>query len=180
MADTFDGFTDEDEGDEGQSTEGQSSAIKQIRDQLNAEKKARKAEAKELADLRAFRAELDARTKTETTSKQFEEMGLDPRHAKLFYAANGADAEPSAEAVAKFALDFGLGVAAGSQEALEAAAEGPKFVPLTPGGSAPVKDMLTRAQYNELRRTDMAAAVQAVQDHRVEGFNYDVEVKYSR
>jgi hypothetical protein len=170
----FDLSEEDDDLGEGTETSG-SNPINELRKQLRAaQKRAKEAESK-ATEYDALLAKQAADARVQKVSTLFEEMGLNPAQAKLFSATSG-DEEPTAEAVAKFALDYGLGVSPETAAAVEAAAQPPKFIPLSPGGSLPATNMISRADFNALKRTDPAAAARAVMDRRVEGFNYDAEV----
>lgn len=169
MADFNDDFDDDSVDEQGQvEPTRDSNPIKQLRAQLRAAQKQLKEQSQIVSEYETFKAERDAQVKAEATGKIFEQMGLNPVHAKLFMATNSQDA--TAEAIAKFALDYGLGVPADKEAELEKVAEGPKFIPVSPGGAVPVRNRLSREQFEALKKTDMTAAAKAVEENRVDGF----------
>lgn len=171
MADVNDDFNLDDDEDESGSGSGnqQSEPFKQLRTKYRLAQKQLKEQTVQFQELQKFKAGYDAQLKAESTGAIFKDMGLAPQHARLFLALNGED-EPSKENIAKFALEYGLGVPVERQEEVEAAAEGPSFVPVSPGGTVPVTQKLSREAFQDLKRTNMEAAVKAVAEGRVEGF----------
>lgn len=173
MAESNDDFdlSDEDDGLEDTGSGQDSGPIKQLRSQLRAAQKERKASEARLKELEAFKTEFDSKERTAKTESIFKEMGLSPKQVDLFYTKNGTEAEATPEAIAKFALDYDLVVSENREVVEEAATEAKPFVPVSPGGAVPVRGMLNREQYEALKRTDMAAAFKAVAENRVEGLH---------
>jgi hypothetical protein len=62
---------------------------------------------KENEELRAYKAERDRADRENSISGIFTEVGLNPKHAKLFSALN-PEGDVTAEAVASFARDYAL------------------------------------------------------------------------
>lgn len=124
-----------------------------------------KAVTPELEELRAYRAERVKAEREAIITTTFKEVGLDERHGKLFAALN-PDTEVNAEAVTKFASEYGLPTTQG--EEVDAPSEGysPPVVPSAiPGGLK----KYTQAEVMALLREGKADEVsRAVKEGRVE------------
>jgi hypothetical protein len=135
-------------------------SFRQLRDHAKTLERQNKAAAKELEELRKFRADFEARERQSKVRRLFNELNVRDGYAKWF----PADVEPTAEAVAGWIREnadlVGLEV---SQEVEQAET----FSPVSIG--IPPSTRLTHAQYKDLLNSDPARAIQAVNEGRVDG-----------
>lgn len=121
-----DPFSLDEEDTESKPTED-SKSFKELRSAYNRLEKQLKTLEPELTDLRAFRADREKVDRETAISGIFQQVGLNPKHAKL-YAALNSEGETTAESVAQFAAEYGLLTEEGGQ------VEAP---PAVPAGAAP-------------------------------------------
>ncbi len=132
--------------------------FKQLRNHARDLEKARKASEKELEELRAFKADAEAKTRTAQVREIVASLGLPPKVGNLY------SGEPTPEGVADWVKEYGdvFGVVATSE-----VEETGSFTPTATG--APPSLRYTYKQYRELLNSDPEKAIAAVQDGRVEG-----------
>ena len=125
-----------------------------------------KTSGEELETLRAFKVEREKVDREASISGVFQEVGLNPQHAKLFAAVN-PDGEATAESVAKFATDYGLVTTEGKP--VEAPKKGDRgFMPTVINeGQALGSKTYTHEEFMELLKTDPDKAIQLHQAGRV-------------
>lgn len=121
---------------------------------------------KELEELRAFKVEQDRVAREQSITSVFSEVGLNPKHAKLYSALN-PEGEATPETVAQFASEYGLVTNAGDE--VEAPAPQPKgFTPtIVSEASIPGSKVLSHDEFVELMKTDPNKAFQLHQAGRV-------------
>lgn len=126
-------------------------AIKEIRDALKRKEKEVKDRDKEIAELRSFKEDQERAQRSVAVGKAFEEAGLKSKWAPLFLKER-PDAEPTAEAISKFAEDFDLSPS--QPESLTQSGPGvtvsTPFVP-TVVGEPPGGQRITRSELNKLQ-----------------------------
>lgn len=160
MTDPLSDLLDEDEVDDDRE---QQAAQKRA----NAERrKEQKALETELAELRAFKDERVKTDRENAIGTVFGEVGLNPKHAKL-YAALYPEGDATTETVAQFASEYGLVTTEGEPVA---APEVPKpgFTPTVINeGTALGSKIYTNEEFAELLKTDPNKAFQLHQAGRV-------------
>jgi hypothetical protein len=133
-----------------------SNPVRDLRKHANKLEKDLKASQAELEELRTFKAAADAKVKAETVGSIFTELGLNPAQVKLYELAM-PDAEPSKEAVGKWAIEYGL---ASADE--ETVPETTGFTPTTtPEGTPPGSKRMTGREMLEAAINGDTAAAQA-------------------
>ena len=113
---------------------------------------------KELADLRAYREEHVKVERTTAIESTFKEVGLNPKHAKLYSALN-PDVEPAAitkEAIATFASEYSLAPEEGS--VVEAPLQATGFVPTSTSMASAPSGVVSRDEWMRLSATDPVKA----------------------
>lgn len=132
----------------------------------NAERrKEQKALDAELSELRAFKLEREQIDRQNAIGKVFTEVGLNPKHGKL-YAALHPEGETTTEQVAQFATEYGLVTTEG--EAVEVPEVKTGFTPTVINeGTALGSKVYTHDEFIELMRTDQNKAFQLYQAGRV-------------
>ena len=130
-----------------------------------AQRKLAKAE-KELEELRAFRAERVKSDRENSITKVFSEVGLDPRHARLFAALN-PEGEATAELVATFANEYGLVATTGEEVEAPAAPERGFTPTVIAEGQALGAKVYSVAEWRQLARDDPAQAEKVFDAKRV-------------
>ena len=159
MSDPFD---PDDESPDEQSESKANAAFAQQRKELAALKK-------EAEELRVFKAQREQLDREDTIGSVFTEVGLNPKHAKL-YAALNPEGEANAESVAQFAAEYGLVTAEGEPVSAPAAPEPQKgFVPTAiPQGQSLGSKMYSHEEFMDLLQKDPDKAMQIHQAGRVE------------
>ena len=162
MTDALSDLLDDDEDEQPEpkrETGKDNAAFAQMRKDL-------KAAQKELEEARAFRVEREKADRETAITGVFSEVGLNPKHAKLFAIAN-PEGEATPELVAQFAAEYGLATNAG--EAVEAPAPTERgFTPTVINeGQALGSKVYTHDEFAELMKTDQNRAFKAYQDGRV-------------
>ena len=170
MADETSGWEEESEEEE---TPGDSAPMKQLRAHGRKLQKDLKAQEAELTELRTFKTTTELASRELQAGKLFTELGLSDKQARLFLKTN-PDTEVTKDSIKEFAVEYGLGIQESEEDATLDAQTSDTFVPVTTGGN-PVRSTLNREQFEALKKTDMAAAVKAVQENRVEGFRSKLE-----
>lgn len=160
------GFYDDDTEDE--EVVGDTNPMKQLRAHARKLERDLKAGSTELEELRKYRTDSELRIREQEAGKVFAELGLSEKQAKLFLKTN-PDTEVTKDSIKEFAVEYGLGIQQSEEDDAVDSQTSDTFVPVTSGGT-PVRNVLNREQFESLKRTDMAAAVKAVQEGRVEGF----------
>lgn len=160
---------DLDTDDEVEDNQPKSDPFKQLRMAKRAADKQLREQTAELEELRQYRAQQESTARASAASEKFATMGLSPKQAKLFLKEN-PDAEISDEAIIAFAREYDLAL---FEDEPEPPKMEPTFRPVSAGGSAP-RNKLTRAEFEELKHTDMSAAAKAAAEGRVEGFKAKV------
>lgn len=161
-----DEFYDDDADDNTDASD--SNPMKQLRAHARKLEKDLKAGTTELEELRQYKVTSELAIREVQAGKVFTELGLSDKQAKLFLKTN-PDTEVTKDSIKAFAVEYGLGIQESEEDAALDAQTSDSFVPVTSGGN-PVRNVLNREQFEALKRTDMGAAVKAVQENRVEGF----------
>jgi hypothetical protein len=132
MTDRLDDLLNEDEDDTPDTPADKPKTDNQLQ---AAQRKLAKAE-KELEELRAYKTERVQQERNHQIEGVFTELGLSPKHAKL-YAALNPEGDATTELVAGFATEYGLGVV--GEGAAEAAAPVERgYTPTVIGEAAPL------------------------------------------
>ena len=162
MADALSDLLDDDEDD--QTNPQQDSKSKAAFAQMRKDLKAAQTEAEEG---RAWRAEREKSDRENAITGIFTEVGLNPKHAKLFSALN-PEGDPTAETVAQFAAEYGLVTTAGEEvEAPEP--RSPGFTPtVISEGQALGAKTYNAAEWLELSRSNQAEAQKVLASGRVD------------
>lgn len=155
-------WLDED-SNEDEEREAPNKNFAELRKAYNRAEKERKALAAEIEELRTFRAEITERETQARVQSVFEEVGLNPAHAKLFKALN-PDVGPdgvTAEAVAAFASEYQL-VTTSGEPVSEPEPKTEGFKPVaTPSGSGTgpavmslddAKQLIHEGRYDEVNK----------------------------
>jgi len=159
----LDSFESEDESLE--DTKVESKPFAELRGHARKLEKQLRSYEKELSELRSFREERVKAERTAAVESTFKDVGLNPKHAKLWAALN-PEAEPTAEAVAGFAAEYGLVTENGEQ--VEAPAP-PSFTPTLPTGAGPAQaTKISRAEFRQMYDRDPANALKLLEQGRVE------------
>lgn len=131
MTDRFDDLLSDDESETPDTPADKPKTDNQLQ---AAQRKLAKAE-RELEELRAFKAEREQADRNHQIEGVFTDLGLSPKHAKLFAALN-PEGEATTESVAGFASEYGLPtVEGGAVEAPAAVERG--YTPTVIGEAAP-------------------------------------------
>ena len=120
---------------------------------------------KELAELRAFKAERDKTDRETSIGGMFTQVGLNPKHARL-YAALNPEGDATPEQVAAFAAEFGLVTAEGEQPATPTPEPG--FTPAVIGGQPLSAGVLSAADWRQVALTDPTRAQRLLAEGRVD------------
>ena len=152
--------------DEDQEFDGQSSSMQQLRKAYNRMERENKALKQENDELVGFRGEVLKERKDKAIASSFEEVGLNPKHAKLFQALNPeVEIEQiTPQSVAAFAAEYALVTTEGGEVA---APEPTGYAPVTTGQASKVS-ALSRDEWIKLAQTDQLAAQKAWEDGRVD------------
>ena len=113
---------------------------------------------KELADLRTYREDHVKVERATVIESTFKEVGLNPKHAKLFSALN-PDADPAAitrETIASFASEYSLAPEEGS--VVEAPLQATGFVPTSTSMASAPSGVVSREEWMRLSATDPVKA----------------------
>jgi len=141
-----------------------SNPVKQLRTHADKLEKQLKARDKELEELRSFRDEFNNKQRTEKVGSVFEELGLNPVHAK-FWQLENPEAEPDATTVGKWAIENGFAQATEESEVKETTG----FTPtLTPEGSAPRGKRYTLDEWLNLSVSDPDEGARVLAQGRVD------------
>ena len=157
-------FDDEDDEEPGQ----KSKPFTDLRKHARGLERQLKEVTPELEELRQFRMSVMEERKEQAISKAFEEVNLNPAHAKLFKALNPEVEVESItpEAVASFASEYALIAVSG--EEVEAPEEKPAgFKPVVTGSGAPLKEYTSEDVMTLLRQGKVEEANAAVSSGRV-------------
>lgn len=153
----------DDEQDGGDSPKGDNNPVRDLRAKLRRLEKERKAEAEELAQLRAYRAEAETQTRRASIAQAFSSLGLPEAYAELY----PGEAEPTVEAIQGFALKYGWVQPQAKDEEEVAAPTFPTFSPTHVQGVSPAQSMIDQATFQRLVTENPAAAAKALKEGRV-------------
>ena len=125
-----------------------------------------KAAQKELEEARAYKVEREKADRETAITSVFSEIGLNPKHAKLFAIAN-PEGEATPELVSQFAAEYGLATTEG--EAVEAPAPTERgFTPTVINeGQALGAKTYSVEEWRQLARDDPAQAEKVFNANRV-------------
>lgn len=160
MPDPFADVLDDDEVD---TNREQDAATKRANAERRKQEKVLEAE---VTELRAFKADREKFDRENTIGTVFAEVGLNPKHAKL-YAALNPEGDATPQTVAQFAADYGLTTTEGEPVAVpEVPATG--FVPtVITEGTALGSKMYSHEEFMELLQTNPEKAMQLHKAGRV-------------
>lgn len=136
---------------------------------------------KEADELRAFRVDREKADRETAISGVFTEVGLNPKHAKLFTALNPeGDATP--ELVAKFATEYGLVTNEGEGfEMPQPASEHRGFTPtVVEGGSTPAGKTYNREEFDQIMRENPVRGRQLAEAGKVHWNNQSINEQPQR
>jgi len=156
------------EGDTATQAAEDNKSIKQIRDALKREERARKTFEKEVVELREFRDGVLGERKEQAINQVFTEVGLNPKHAELFKRVNpdlAVDAV-TADAIKAFASEYELVTSSG--EVPEAPVSEPAgFTPVVTGTGSPNATQNADDIEEMLRKGDLDGVRKAFESGRV-------------
>jgi hypothetical protein len=143
----------DEESEEQQPTAEESKPFTELRKHARKLEKALKERETELDELRRFRQEREQREREQAIATTFEQVGLNPKHARLFAALN-PNVEPTTEVVAQFAQEHDLVTGDAKVPEPQPAAA---FAPTLPsGGAAPTVVITDPAEAAALAASDPA------------------------
>ena len=157
-----------DESDDQEEAQTQSKPFTELRGHARKLEKQLRAYEKELGDLRAFREEHVKAERATVIESTFKEVGLNPKHAKLFSALN-PDADPAAitkEAIATFASEYSL--APEGETELEAPPAPTGFVPMSSSMASAPSGTVSREEWIRMSAADPVKAEALLNAGRVD------------
>lgn len=149
------------EGNEEDIDSQRSGPFRQLRDYAKKLEKELKAIQKEAEELRQFKAQREAEERKAAIAAALKEVGLPEKHVELFQAVR-PDAEPTVDAVRKFAEEYGL------VQPSEKTESGSSFSPAPPSGVPAGSKRYSSDEWWELYRSNPAEALKAAAEGRVE------------